>query len=462
MKVLFLKTPGTSHMVLTPVGLVQLATCCKEIAEVEVLDCLKEGYTSERFEAAVQGGLPDVAAISAFSTESSSALECARILKRLKPDVVTILGGSHLHNLHHSTGVGASDMAFWSAIDYTVTGEAEHSLPLLLTEVQKPAAQRELHHIRGLGYRSGGQFIQNPPEFIEDLDSIPICDWTLVDLNSYPQSYLTKRHPSTLLMTSRGCPYPCTFCSIPSVAGKKFRARSPEHLVAEMKALYNQGVREIMFWDDNFTLQKDRALRICDLLIKEGMDLTWSCPQGVRIDLVDEELISKMKQAGCYYVALGIESGSDRVLKDMKKRLTVSRIKETVPMIHKGGINTWGFFILGYPTETREDILKTIKLAKQLSLFRASFHLFQPVPGTESYEQFVTDREVDWNKIKWSESNFAPDGMTKEELIRLQRRALFEFYTQPRVFIRFLRDNLAPRQFIELARLFKEYFLHLR
>lgn len=461
MKILFIKPPGSYHNAFPPIGLVQLATCCKGVAEVKILDCPKEKYSHKEFKDYIERHNFDIAAISALSEEGVSAIECAKIIKKKDKSITTIFGGSHLHNLYHTAGLDFSSNNGVNCIDYAIVGEAEESLPLLLEELKKSSNERDFDKIKGLSYAFNGKIITNNPMLIENLDDLPICDWSLIDLKSYPRSIHAKRYPYAPTLTSRGCPYQCTFCSIPSVSGRKLRPRSPEKIVQEMIYLYNLGIKEVMFWDDNFTLYRKRAIEICDLLIKEDMDLIWSCPQGIRVDLVDEELLKKMKKSGCHYVALGIESGSDKILKDMKKNLTVQKIKENVPLIKKMGIDTWGFFILGYPTESREDILKSIQLSRQLNLTRASFHLYQPVPGTEAFDTFIANKDIKWNKSnKYSESIIAPQGMTPEDLIRLQRIALLRFYLRPRALFRLLRDNSSAHQLTQVFRIFKEYVIH--
>ena len=374
-------------------------------------------------------------------------------MKEKDKNIITILGGTHLHNLYHST----KDLKV-NHVDYTIVGEAEESLPLFIEELQKPNPNFEI--ISGLNYIKDGKIFQNAPAFVEDIDKLPITDWSLVDLKSYPRSYLARKHPYAPILTSRGCPYPCTFCSIPSISGRKFRPRSPEKVVEEMKRLYELGVKEVMFWDDNFTLVRPRAMKICELLIKENMNLIWSCPQGVRIDLIDDEILAKMKQSGCYYVSLGIESGSNRVLQDMKKKITVEKIREKVPLIKKAGINSWGFFILGYPTETKEDILATINLSREIGLSRVSYHIYQPVPGTEAFDTFVTDKNIQWDKIKFSESIFPPKGMTANDLKNAQKKAFLKFYLRPNVLFKFIKDNLTINQMNETFKMFKEYIIH--
>ncbi len=456
LRVLFVKPPSNSHLIFPPIGLIQLATCCKGIAGVKILDCLKERYTHREFKEYLIKNPCDVVAISSFSAESMSAIACARIAKKVNPNVITMIGGTHLHNLYKST----SDISFQD-IDFSMVGEGEESLPLLLKELMKPAEERSYDHIMGLNYMSNGKIIANEPGWVQNLDGLPNTDWSLIDLKGYPRSYLAKKHPYAPILTSRGCPYRCTFCSIPSIAGRSFRPRSPEKVFAEMKHLYELGVREIMFWDDNFTLQRSRAKRLCELLIEENMKgLVWSCPQGVRIDLIDEELLGLMKKAGCYYVSLGIESGSDRVLTDMKKSISVQKIREKVPLVSKAGIDSWGFFILGYPTETKEDILATINLSREIGLTRVSYHIYQPVSGTEAFDTFFKDKDIDWEKIKFSESLFPPKGMTAQDLKSIQRMAFLRFYCRPKTFLKFLKSNLSVTQFMEIMKMFKEYIIH--
>jgi len=454
MKILFVKPPSNTHLVIPPVGLVYIASCCKD-HDVKILDCLKEKYNHEMFEEYIKKEKPDILGLTAFSMEIDSAVKCTRIAKAVDKSIITIIGGAHASNLLHN-------ILKEESVDYALTGEVEKSFPLFLEAV---SGRCEFENVPGLGYKNGGIKI-NKPEFVTDLDSINFPRWDLIKLNEYPRTYQSKRFPVVPLITSRGCPYHCTFCTAHTVSGYKFRVRSPENVLEEIRILYQKyKVKELSILDDIFALDRKRVEEICRLLINEKMDLIWTLPNGIRVDSLDLDLLRLMKKAGCYEVCVGIESCSDKILKDMKKSLTVEIIKEKVPLIAKAGIRATGFFILGYPTETVEDINKTIKISKKLGLHRARFFLFQPLPGSEisNYlvEQKMMPEDMEWEKFDYSKVNVLPPKIRdKETLQKLQRNAILGFYLRPHILIRYIWDNLTIDQLKELASMIKIYILH--
>lgn len=302
----------------------------------------------------------------------------------------------------------------------------------------------------------------NNPRYPSNLDDVEPA-WGLIDLRSYPKIYMTKRHPSAPIITSRGCPYNCKFCSASKVSGLKWRYRSVESIINEIKKLYHEhGVREIMVFDDNFTLDRSRTEKFCEALLKEKIDIIWSCPNGVRLNSLDLDLLKLMKKAGCYSLAVGIESGSQKILEDMGKNLKLSMVKKVVPLLKEAGIRTQGDFIIGYPSETIDDVNKTIRLALTLPIDRAAFSLFQPLPGSESYlelsrEGYVNPNELKWDLLDYSKVNYTHPHISAKQLLNLQRKAIMFFYLRPRVLLRFISDNLSITQLKEILNMIKMY-----
>jgi len=223
------------------------------------------------------------------------------------------------------------------------------------------------------------------------------------------------------------------------------RSRSIKNVFEEIDLLHKKyGIRELYIVDDNFTWSKDFVVELCRELIKRKYDLTLSCPNGVRLDTLDEEMLGLMRRAGWYYLCVGIESGSPRILRDMRKHTTVEKVKEKVALIREAGIDVLGFFILGYPAETREDIKLTIELAKELDLIGAHFQSFHPFPGTEIYSRLTRDGEISESDESilggsYSEISYSPRGISKRELKKLQRKAIMSFYLRPRLILKNLR-----------------------
>ncbi len=456
MKILLVKVPSNMHVVLPPLGLGYVASYLKkkfDDIEVKILDCLKEGYNFNDFKNYIVKEKPDVVGTTAFTMEIDAALKCSKIAKDVDKNIMTIIGGPHASN-------APEDILKNDNVDFIIRSEAEMPFYKLIKELK---GEKNFKDVPNLGYKKDDEIILNEIEFLEDLDELPYPDYELMRFHEYPKMYFMKKHPSAPIVTSRGCPFQCTFCSAGKLSGKKFRFRSAENIMEEIKWLKSKyNIKEFQIWDDNFTVKRDRAIKFCNMLIEENMNLEWWCPNGLRIETLDEELLKKMKQSGCYAMAVGIESGSEKIQKDMKKFLDLDKAREIINLAKKIGIRTQGFFILGYPTETKEDVLKTIKFAKELPLDRASFSLFQPLVGSEIYENLKKEGRLDkinLSNCEYSKTSVLPKGITAKELKNLQRRAIIEFYFRPKVFIKFTKENLSFSQIKEIFLMIKKYLI---
>ena len=305
---------------------------------------------------------------------------------------------------------------FFPDADFAFASEAEEGLPMivdLLGDLAPEKRRRALHedgldlaHIPNLIWRHDGGTVGNPVRVIEDLDSIPMPAWDLIDPASYPHQAhgtFTRQVPSAATIATRGCPYPCTFCAAGINSGKAIRWRGLEPLLDELKFLHTRyGIREFHFEDDNFTLKRERVLEFCEGLSRLNMGVTWALPNGLRLDKLDKEVLQAMERAGCYGFAVGIESGSQRVLNLMAKHLTLERIEEQLHLIASTTkIDVTGFFILGFPGETREEMQETIRFAMRLPMVKANFGSYMPHPGTKEYRKLKADGKLD--HIRWEE-----------------------------------------------------------
>jgi anaerobic magnesium-protoporphyrin IX monomethyl ester cyclase len=458
MKCLLVKVPSNMHVVLPPIGLGYLIGYLKNrnlSIDIKILDCLKEKYNHEDFRNHLIKENPDMVGFTAFTMEIESALKCAEITKSVNKNIITAIGGPHVSNV-------PEEILKNKNIDFVLRGESEISFYKFIEELN---GEKNFDNIPNVGYKKNGELVFNEVELPSNLDELPFPDYESMKFCEYPKMYFMKNYPSAPIISSRGCPFSCTFCSAGKLSGKKFRARSPENLIKEIKYLKkNYHIKEFQIWDDNFTLNRERAMRFCNLLIEENINLEWWCPNGLRIETLDGELLRKMKQSGFYAMAVGIESGSERIQKDMKKNLNLEKAKEIVSLAKKIGIRTQGFFIIGYPTETKEDILKTIKIAKELPLSRASFSLFQPLVGSEIYEDLKKERklgQINPNTCEYSKTSILPQGLKDEkELKNLQRRAILEFYLRPKILLKFTKENLSFSQLKEVGLMVKKYLLN--
>jgi radical SAM superfamily enzyme YgiQ (UPF0313 family) len=456
MKILLVKPPANRHAVVPPIGLVYIAAYLKSKIEnisIDIIDCVKEGYNHNTFSKYVCENRPNIVGISAFSMEIESALRCCEIVKEINNEIITVIGGPHV-------SCAPENVLSNKYVDFIFRNEAEIGF---YEFIKKLITKDDISKVPNLGYKENGCMKFSEIEYPKDLDNLPFPDYELMKLVEYPKTYMTKNSPYAPIITSRGCPFSCTYCAAPKMSGKNFRFRTPENVIAEIKFYKERyNIKEFQIWDDNFTLNKKRAHHFCDLLIKEDIRLPWWCPNGLRVETLDEELIKKMKIAGLYAIAIGIESGSEKIQKDMKKNLNFEKITKVINLGNKYKIRMQGFFILGYPTERREDILKTIEFSKKLRLKRASFLLFQPLVGSEIYDSLDKDgklKNINLNNTEFSKPSVIPDGMSLQELISLHRKAILEFYLRPKILIRFILENLSIDQLKEIWDMVRKYIL---
>jgi len=246
--------------------------------------------------------------------------------------------------------------------------------------VNKTAAGQPVEKIPGIAFRKDGRVVSAPREYIENVDSLPFPSFEAI--RNY--DYTDFRYP---MITSRGCPYPCTYCCVGVVSSKKWRARSPENIIEEIKAAkarFNMDKFEIL--DDNFTLNVDRAKKFCRLLLDNKLNLSWWCHNGIRADKIDLELAKLMKESGCTSVALGVESGDEKIFDSIKKGEKLEAIVNAVKMIKQAGMKAVGYFIIGLPGDTLEGIKKTIKFQQSLGLDHFTYGVLNPYPYTEVYD----------------------------------------------------------------------------
>jgi radical SAM superfamily enzyme YgiQ (UPF0313 family) len=312
---------------------------------------------------------PDIIGVTMLTGTYKSAENVGRIAKELNEDVVVVVGGTHPTVLPEETIKN-------EYFDYVVRGEGEYTFLDLANGVRR-------ENIQGLTYlNERGRIVNNPDrEFIEDLDSIPFPS---------RDSYLndTRYMDYGYIMTGRGCPFECTFCASKKVWRGCVRFRSPGNVVEEVKHVHNKySTRLFYFVDDTFTLNKKRTRKICELLIENDSDISWIC--DTRVDTLDEELLRLMKGSGCVRVKIGVESGSERILKKVKKRITKKQVREAVSLIKKVGIDFTIYLMIGFPTETQEEMRETLDFARGLNPTYYSLSILAPYPGTEIYDDII-------------------------------------------------------------------------
>jgi anaerobic magnesium-protoporphyrin IX monomethyl ester cyclase len=442
-----IRPSGKVVHIVPPLGLGYLASAIRDKHEVSILDCVKEKMSYDGFARHLQEVKPDVVGITSYSNTLSPVKKMLEVTRRFNQKITTVVGGPH------PSGVVEKIFDHLPEADFAFRGESEIGFPLLLDYVADDIGAKNgvgkkafLKEIPGLIYRNDNEVVANQPAFIEDLDKLGWPAWDLIKPDTYPlapHGIYTKNTPIASVIVSRGCPFPCTFCAGSRVTGKKLRFRSMADVVREIEFLKQQyGVKEIHILDDNFTFKTEHVREFCHLVIEKGLNLSFSCPNGVRLDALDKETLILMKKAGWYLVTVGVESGSQRILNAMKKGLTLEKIKEQVSLIKNVGLETYGFFMIGYPGETKEDIEATIRFAKELDLDWAFFGNFIPLPGTETYRQLAENGElasIDWDNLYVGGAVvYSPQGISPQELKKLQRQAFLQFYCRAEMMVNFI------------------------
>ncbi len=455
MKVLLAKPYNLSDHIQPSLGLGYLATAVRNKHDVRILDCIKERVTVDRLGGIIRNYNPDVLGLQCYTFDLPFLRGALKLAKEINKDIVTVAGGPH-----PSAAPEEMMESFKGSLDFLFAGEAEIGFPKLLDSLN--SGKKDFASIPGLVWRDGEEVKTNPKIFAQDLDSLGMPAWDFIHPQTYPESQhgaFFMKFPIAPIMITRGCPYPCTFCAGNLVSGKHIRRRSIDHVLDELYYLNKDfGIREFHVIDDNFTMDIAYAKEFLRRLKSLGLDMSWAVPNGVRMDVLDEELLSLMKETGLYIISLGIESGSDRILGLMKKGITTSKIREKVKMISDAGIDIAGFFILGFPGETVETIRQTIRFSLELELARANFFTYLPFPGTASYEALASSGElgrVDWERFYFMNAAYVPKGMTRKMLKSLQRLAFAKFYLRPRIILSHLR---AIRSFRHLFFLMKRFF----
>ena len=376
---------------------------------------------------------PDYIGVTGFTLQYLAAKEIFRAVKQINPGIVTVFGGQHASALTECV------MKETPEIDFIIKGEGEIAFPALVEGLA--TRDKGFKQVGGLAFRENGRVVVNPPSLLTDLDDLEY-PWQVVNPLDYAggmgHGFMAKRQPVAPVLSSRGCPYSCTFCGGSLVLGRKLRLRDPKKFVDEIEYLVDtSGIREIHIVDDNFTFYKEHAAQVCEEILHRRLDITWSLPNGIRVDSVDYSLLKLMKEAGCYYMAFGIEFGSERMLKITKKQLSLDNAKQTIAQAEKLGFITHGFFMMGHPQEKREDTLATINTARKMPLDRFSFTFMVPLPGSEIFQNYLQKDYLNVDDVNWDTfagPQYIPktEYLTREELIGLLKSAYIKFYANPR------------------------------
>jgi len=400
MKVLLTQSPSLENRTIGPPnGLCYMASILeKKGHQVRIIDSILKKYHIENILNEIELFKPEVVGISTVTQFLDGAIKICDLIKYKYPKILTILGGCHPSFLYNEILLNNIN------VDIIVRGEGEITLEKILHNY----STSNLFNIKGISFRYNGRIINNEQrELINDLDEIPLPAYHLLDMNNYKISDRffdigligNQGDNYCTIITARGCPYNCIFCMDRIINNGIRRERSPENIIREIKLLVNNyNIKIIDFIDPVFTINKNWTKEICNLILKENINFSWICT--TRVDLIDEEIIKLMKEAGCKIIFFGMESGIQMNLDFLNKNFKTHDIIDAVNIVKKFGVKVAGSFIIGIPGETKKMIFKTILFAKRLNLDNARFPILIPFPGTDLYKFLDKNNLMNSNDIK--------------------------------------------------------------
>jgi anaerobic magnesium-protoporphyrin IX monomethyl ester cyclase len=414
-----------------PLGICYLAAFLEKNGyAVSLIDAEAEGLDNGKVLNKIRAFRPDAVGITSTTVAFQRARDLALDIKRYDSCIPIIIGGSHVTANPRETLV-------FECFDYGVVKEGEITLFELLKALED---NRPSGDMQGLVYRKAGEVIISPMRpYIRELDLLPFpARHLLSGIKRYLPplgSYIAK--PVVSMMTSRGCPYQCIFCDN-NVFGRNVRYHSPAYVASEIENVVDAyGAREIFFLDDTFTVNKERTRGILSLLRKKNLKIRWTCM--TRASDVDRELLKEMKEAGCWQISIGVESGNQKVLDFIKKGIKLEGVENVVKWSYEAGIYVKGFFMLGHPIDTPRTIDETINFAKSNPFSDVVVTITTPIPGTELYSmarRYGTLRDDDWSKFSYWKPVFVPHGLTEDYLYKKQRQFYAGFYLRPGIISR--------------------------
>ena len=415
------------HEVYPPLGLLYIAEVLRQNnIDVHLIEARSMGLSHDEVIEKVTKENPDFVGITAITARINNALYLSAKVKEINPDTKVILGGPHVH-FEHRTVINHP------AVDFCVRGEGE----LTALELIKTVLEGEnLREVKGITFKEKDNIVVTPDRpYVADLDTLPFPARGLLQNSVYKGSW-TEGEAFSPILATRGCPYLCQFCDAPAIWGRVHRRRSVESILDELEEIYERfGVRYVRFLDDLLVVNKEWTVNLCRGMRERCLDeICWVCDG--RVGLMSGELLEELKKANCKVIFYGIEFGNQRILDLCQKGFTIEQVKETVEMTSKVGISCYGYFMMGYPTETAETVEDTINLAVELALDygmdSAGFSIVTPFPGTGLYEYCKKNnmlKSKDWSRYSYQlgKGIIKLEHITDEELKALYERALYEF-----------------------------------
>lgn len=422
---------------LPPTDLMYLASIAENCGFEAIIRDYSQGGN---FEADLKEIQPNYLVANIATPTFKSDMMAVQLAKEIVPSICTIVKGAPFLTYNTNT---IYENPF---IDYVIMGEAELTLKDILDGVPD-------NEILGICYRENFQPVKNDKRpFIDNLDILPFPARHLVDNSIYRRPDNGK--VQAVIKVARGCPFHCFFCLATPVSGAKVRTRSPENIVAELKECVEKyNIKNFLFWSDIFNFNREWTLELCQKIIESGLKITWS--SNTRADTMDDEMAKMMYKSGCRLVSIGVESGSQKMLDNIGKKITLDDIRNTVKFLKKNKIKIYNYFVIGLPWETEKTVEETIKFAIELDSNFISFYTATPLPGTKYFAYAMLNKLVDGNldfRSAYYEPVVRSEHLSKERIFELHKQAVKRFYLRPKFILKTL---LSLRSFAEV----KNYFI---
>lgn len=425
-----------------PLGLAILASTLRlKGFQPQILDCEALQLRAEDAFRKILEINPDIVGFTATTVAIHNAVALGELLKE-RTALPTVIGGVHVSSLPEDT------LERFPSFDYGVFGEGEETFPEMLEHLNGTAG---LSGVQGVLYRENGKVVKNPRRpFLRNLDDLPYPAWDLLpELAAHyrPPVFMYQRLPSMSIMTSRGCPGHCTFCNS-SLFGSRVRFHSVDYVMGMIEELvYRYGIRDIQVYDDTFVVNRPRLQEFCRRLMDMKIKVGWSA--NARVDCVDPEMLGLMKKAGCFILSFGIESGDPRILKEIKKGITLEQVEQALTWTKDAGIMSKGYLMFGNVGETQESLETTQRFVLKLPVDLITTTFFTPLPGSEDYERATQFGRFDndWRNMSEYTPVFVPQGLTEEKIRSARVRLTRAFYLRPKLFTWFLSLLFKPSHF---------------
>lgn len=410
------------------------------------INCIIKDYPGERknwndFQKDLAEFNPDIIITSITTASIIEDMHAFLLAKTFNPDIITIAQGAFFFTCEPRDLSAAQ----YKDLDIAVFGEPENIITELIQSLEK---KTDLSSVKGIIFRDNGAFTKTDiPPFTEDLDSIAFPDRNKMNNAIYKRPDTGK--PQATIQVSRGCPQQCTYCLTPIISGKKYRRRSVANVIAEIKECVETfGITDFFFRADTFNIDRKWVLAFCEMIKESNLHINWVA--NSRVTPLDDEMLCAMKAAGCWLIALGIESGSQNTLDRIKKNITIEEIKNAVSIIKKHKISIYGFFIIGFYWETKQDIEKTIDFALKTACDFYEIHIATPYKKTPLYLDMREKSLVDENNLTGFDyfSKAAVDSkyLSKQEIEDCRKKALRKIYLRPRFILKKLLKTKNPNE----------------